>query len=239
MRPSRRALVGVLLGVVVASLALPNLARADNPQVGGYATVQGTEGSGVRLRSGIWSSVLRNLPEGSTAKIIDEATDRDGGLWYQVETTRGGGWVYGSYLQLASEEEAEQRTATTRGGTRNTAADIGLQYVGYNYRWGGTSPATGFDCSGFVYYVYRTMGVALSRDYWGMMGQGTSVAQAELQPGDLVFFVNTYKAGLSHVGIWVGNGQFVHAIDERQGIQVSSLSNPYYSSRYYGASRIQ
>ena len=228
-----------MLGVVVASLAFPTMARAENPQVGSYATVQGTDGSGLRLRSGIWSRVLQNLPEGSMARITDEATDRDGSLWYQVETTSGSGWVYGSYLQQASEEEAEQRTATTRGGARNNAADIGLQYVGYNYRWGGTSPATGFDCSGFVYYVYRTMGVALSRDYWGMISQGTSISRDELQPGDLIFFVNTYKAGLSHVAIWIGNGQFVHAIDERQGIQVSSLSNPYYSSRYYGATRIQ
>lgn len=239
MSPSRRALVGMLFGVVLASLAFPYLARADNPQVGGYAAVQGTDGTGVRMRSGIWANTVRNLPEGTVARVVDEASDRDGGVWYEVEVPGGAGWVYGSYLQQVSEDELDRRGPTDRGGVRNTAAEIGLQYVGYRYTWGGTSPATGFDCSGFVQYVYKTMGLSLTRDYWGMLEQGTRITQAELQPGDLVFFVNTYKAGLSHVGIYVGNGDFVHAIDEARGIQVSSLWTSYYSSRYYAARRMQ
>lgn len=239
MIPSRRALVGMLLGVIIASLAIPPLARAENPQVGGFATVQGTGGSGLRLRSGVWSRVLRTLPEGTVAVVVDEASDGDGAVWYQVEAGGASGWVYGSYLQEVSEDELERRDASSRGGVRNTAADVGLQYVGYRYVWGGTSPATGFDSSGFLYYVYKTIGTPIPRDYWGMMNQGTPITQAQLQPGDLVFFVNTYKAGLSHGGIYIGNGQFVHAIDEWSGVQVSSLYTSYYSSRYYAARRMR
>ena len=78
MRPSRRALVGVMLGVITASLAIPFAARAESPEVGGYAAVQGTDGTGVRMRSGIWSKVLGNLPEGTMASILDENIKQHG-----------------------------------------------------------------------------------------------------------------------------------------------------------------
>ncbi len=239
MAPSRRALVGMLLGAVVVSFVFPYTVHGESPEVGSYAVVQNTDGTGVRLRSDIWSRVLRNLPDGTMAKVLDEAADRDGDTWFQVEVAGAQGWVYGSYLQQISEEELDRRQSTTRGGVRSTVADVALQYVGYRYVWGGTSPQTGFDSSGFLFYVYKTMGRPIPRDYWGMMAQGEPVALNQLQPGDLVFFVNTYKGGLSHGGIYIGNSQFVHAIDERRGVQVDSLWNSYYTSRYYGARRIQ
>lgn len=239
MTPSRRALVGMLLGIVVASLVSPFAVQADSPQVGDQATVRDTEGEGLRLRAAVWGRALRTLPEGTSLSVIDEDTDSSGTTWYQVQAGSTQGWVNGTYLQQISEQEEDQRSTTTRGGIRNTAADIGLQYVGYRYAWGGTSPRTGFDCSGLVYYVFQTMGISISRDYWGMMDRGTPVSRNQLQPGDLVFFVNTYKAGLSHVGIYVGDGQFVHAVDERRGVQVDSLSSSYYAARYYAARRIE
>ncbi len=239
MVPSKRVLVGMLLGMAMATFALPYAALADNPQVGNLAAVENTDGEGLRLRASIWGRSLRTLPEGTTLAVIDQNTDSSGETWYQVDVGGTQGWVNGAYLQRTSEQEAAQRMSSTRGGIRNTAADIGLQYVGYPYVWGGTSPQTGFDSSGFLYYVYRTMGVPIPRDYWGMMNQGTPITWSQLQPGDLVFFVNTYKAGLSHGGIYIGNGQMVHAIDEAHGVQVGSLSNPYYSSRYYAARRMQ
>lgn len=239
MLPSRRALAGMLLGMVIASLVFPHAARAEGPQVGEQAAVENTDGEGLRLRASIWGRSLRTLPEGTTLSVIDQDDDSSGAAWYKVDVGGSQGWVNGAYLQQVSEQEQGQRMSSSRGGIRNTAADIGLQYVGYRYTWGGTSPQTGFDSSGFLFYVYKTMGQVIPRDYWGMMNLGTPIAQRQLQPGDLVFFVNTYKAGLSHGGIYVGNGQFVHAIDEANGVQVSSLYTSYYSSRYYAARRMQ
>ena len=238
MGPSGRALAAVVVGIVIASFVFPYTAWGESPQVGGYATVQNTDGDGLRLRSGIWSGILWNLPEGAMVKVLDEATDRAGDSWYQVEVAGTEGWVFGSYLGQISEEEAERRSSTTRGGIRSTAADIAVQYEGYRYVWGGKSPATGFDSSGFLFYVYQTLGRPIPRDYWGMMEEGTPVPANQLQPGDLVFFVNTYMRGLSHGGIYIGNGRFIHAVDERSGVRIDYLWREYYSTRYYGARRM-
>jgi cell wall-associated NlpC family hydrolase len=114
---------------------------------------------------------------------------------------------------------------------------LALQYLGRPYIWGGTGPH-GFDCSGFVYFVHRQSGIALSR---GMMGQytaGPRIPQSELQPGDIVFFSNTYMPGLSHNGIYIGGGKFVHASDPSVGVVVTPMASAYWASRYSGATRV-
>ena len=115
-------------------------------------------------------------------------------------------------------------------------ADLAQQYVGSPYRWGGTSPA-GFDCTGFVMWVYSQFGVSLPHNEAGQLASGTAVSADDLQPGDVLVFANTYRRGLSHVGIYMGNGEFVHAADERHGVVVSNLWDGYWSPRFVGASR--
>lgn len=110
------------------------------------------------------------------------------------------------------------------------------QYQGVPYVWGGTSPS-GFDCSGLVYYVFRQHGIYLNRTAASQYQHGVFVSKSDLQPGDLVFFQNTYKAGISHVGIYVGDGKFIHA-SSSQGVTISALSNSYWASHYYGARRV-
>lgn len=110
--------------------------------------------------------------------------------------------------------------------------------LGYAYVWGGSSPRVGFDCSGFTWYVYGQVGRTLPKhDLWGQMQAGPRVGQGNLQAGDLVFFANTYAPGLSHVGIFIGGGRFIHAGSERTGVTVSALNDPYWGPRYYGATR--
>jgi cell wall-associated NlpC family hydrolase len=118
-----------------------------------------------------------------------------------------------------------------------TIAAIAQRYLGYRYVWGGTSPATGFDCSGFVFYVYRQAGKYLPRDLWGQLNAGPRISRNNLQPGDIVFFQNTYTTGLSHNGIYLGGGRFIHAATERTGVIISRLDDPYWGPRYVGASR--
>jgi cell wall-associated NlpC family hydrolase len=113
-----------------------------------------------------------------------------------------------------------------------------LTYVGSPYVAGGNSPA-GFDCSGFTQFiVLLTLGVDIGHGLPGQTAAGPWVEWGAWQPGDLVFFANTYKAGLSHAGIYVGDGLFVHAGDQSTGVLVSSLNETYYASRYYGAVRV-
>lgn len=113
-----------------------------------------------------------------------------------------------------------------------------LKYNGYRYTWGGSSPSTGFDCSGLVWYVHQQAGASISRGLWGQYNAGAKVARGDLQAGDIVFFQNTYMPGLSHNGIYIGNGQFINAVDESTGVVISRLDNPYWVERWFGATRV-
>jgi cell wall-associated NlpC family hydrolase len=115
-------------------------------------------------------------------------------------------------------------------------ADLAQQYVGSPYRWGGASPA-GFDCSGFVLWIYAQFGVAMPHSEAGELASGVSVSSEDLQPGDILVFANTYRRGVSHAGIYLGDGRFVHAVDESHGVMVSSLWDSYWGPRLVGASR--
>jgi cell wall-associated NlpC family hydrolase len=110
---------------------------------------------------------------------------------------------------------------------------IALQYLGTPYVWGGASPSTGFDCSGFVMYVFAQLGVSLPHHAASMYGYGTPVSRDQLAPGDLVFF-----DGLGHMGIYIGGGQFVHAPHTGDVVKISSLYESWYASTYVGARRL-
>ncbi|HUS17742.1 MAG TPA: SH3 domain-containing C40 family peptidase [Chloroflexia bacterium] len=130
-----------------------------------------------------------------------------------------------------------QPPAAARPSTAGGVLSVAMQYVGYRYRFGGTSPA-GFDCSGFVYYVFNKAGISMSRSLSGQVASGTKISSSQLQPGDLVYFANTYKRGISHIGIYIGNGKIVHAAAERTGVMVSDLWSAYWAAHYAGAVRI-
>ncbi|UXH43272.1 LysM peptidoglycan-binding domain-containing protein [Rossellomorea vietnamensis] len=125
---------------------------------------------------------------------------------------------------------------TSDGGTQtpsSSVVDIAKKYVGTPYAWGGTSPS-GFDCSGFIYYVFNQAGQSIARtNTEGYYSKSYFVSSPKA--GDLVFFENTYKAGISHMGIYVGNGEFIHASDS--GVVVSKLSNTYWNPKFVGYKR--
>ena len=110
---------------------------------------------------------------------------------------------------------------------------IALQYLGVPYVWGGASPSTGFDCSGLVMFVFAQVGIYLPHNAAAQYGYGTPVSKDQLAPGDLVFF-----DGLGHVGIYIGNGQFVHAPHTGDVVKISSLSEGWYTATYVGARRL-
>jgi cell wall-associated NlpC family hydrolase len=108
---------------------------------------------------------------------------------------------------------------------------IAMRYLGTPYVWGGASPA-GFDCSGFVMYVYAQIGVSLPHSSYSQYGYGSPVSQGDLQPGDLVFF-----DGLGHVGIYVGGGSFIHSPHTGDVVKISSMTG-WYASTFVGARRL-
>jgi peptidoglycan DL-endopeptidase CwlO len=112
-------------------------------------------------------------------------------------------------------------------------AGVAMQELGVPYQWAGSSPGSGFDCSGLVMWAYSQVGVSLPHSSYAMWNQGVSVPRDQLQPGDIVFF-----DGLGHVGIYIGGGEFVHAPHTGTVVQVSSLDEGSYAGSYDGARRI-
>lgn len=153
-----------------------------------------------------------------------------------------------SSSSLASPSQSSNET-TTGGrakaflsGMAGKAGDVvvgALNMIGVRYRWGGSSPDSGLDCSGFVRYVFQdTLGMALPRRAEEMSRVGEKVRMADLKPGDLVFF-NTMRRTFSHVGIYIGGNKFVHSPSTGSTIRVDDLDDGYWEKRFTGARRIE
>ena len=142
-------------------------------------------------------------------------------------------------LEAAARARVSTQSTTSGGGGGSAppskyggVVGIAMQYLGIPYQWGGESPSTGFDCSGFTYYVFSRVGVSLPRTVSTQYAVGVGVSRSQLQPGDLVFF-----NGLGHVGIYIGGNQFIHSPHTGDVVKISAMTG-YYSSTYVGARRI-
>ena len=138
--------------------------------------------------------------------------------------------------QQASDKSMTNITTPVRiNATTAQLLAFAENFLGIPYVWGGTTPNPGFDCSGYVQYVYAHFGVNLYRVTWDQYAEGQSVPESDLKPGDLVFF-STYAPGASHVGIYVGNHMMIDSSDH--GVAYDSIVYPYWANRYLGARRI-
>jgi cell wall-associated NlpC family hydrolase len=141
--------------------------------------------------------------------------------------------------QLARVEAPDNRPVRLRHPVQRKrtlgerAARIALRAVGVPYRWGGTSPASGFDCSGLVYWAYGELGVEVPHSSYALADIGRRVARPKLRPGDVLIF-----SGYGHVGLYVGRGRMVHAPHSGRLVEVIRLGRSHYGSRLVGARRI-
>jgi cell wall-associated NlpC family hydrolase len=126
----------------------------------------------------------------------------------------------------------EKKRETTRSSRGERVASIAKRYLGIPYRWGGESPKTGFDCSGFVQYVFSRVGVSLPRVVSAQWTVGRRVSRSALRPGDIVFF-----NGLGHDGIYIGGNRFVHSPSSGDVVKISTITG-YYADRWVGARRV-
>lgn len=217
----------------------------------GYGSVTTNK---VNVRSGPSTSYtsLAKANQGDQAYIIGFNNQ-----WYKVIYNSHVGYIRSDYLNLTEipyENAASKKdplffvdgkstgvtpSAAALKGQSGTAQQIinnAKKHMGTPYVWGGTTPS-GFDCSGFVQYVFKQSGISLPRTTSEQVKVGTYVSKSILQPGDLVFLKNTYREGVSHVGIYIGDGQMIHASSSK-GVTISNLSASYYTQHYHSARRV-
>ncbi|EZP78476.1 NLP/P60 protein [Parageobacillus genomosp. 1] len=140
-----------------------------------------------------------------------------------------------SFLVLFSSLFVSTSNTEAAGNTNLLIAEA-KKLIGTPYRYGGTTPK-GFDCSGFVYYTHKKVGITLPRSSKLMYQKGKAVHKSGLKAGDLVFFnTSKGKSGVSHVAIYIGNNQIIHAVSK--GVKIDNLNNSYWKSKYVGAKRL-
>ena len=212
-----------------SNVATGNYAPASDRIKDGYIT-----GTGVRLRESpsMSAKILDELNYGTALRITGVTED-----WVRVIANGRDGYVSASFVAegtYAPESRLSSATGTELG---KEIAAYALQYEGTPYKWGGKSPETGFDCSGFVQYVYGQFGFRTSRVANDALSDGVHVDPADLQPGDLLCFYsgNNY---VGHLGIYVGDDLFVHAANSVTGVVTTSLTTGYYASRGYEIRRL-
>ncbi len=164
--------------------------------------------------------------------------------WFKVIYDGKTGYIRSDLMEVTGAPSSESYSRTENmASSENTSlgqqiANYALQYLGYNYVYGAESPKDGFDCSGLTYYVYGQFGYDLSRTASQQYkNNGSSVSKDSLQQGDLVFF-SSNGSSVTHVGIYIGDGQFVHASTSTTGVIISDLSSAYYTKAWFGAKRV-
>jgi len=209
----------VLLTLITLITSVTNYSYASSSRLGVVSVWMGY----LNLRSGpgIHYRVKSKMPKNTIIRVHSTS-----GTWYKVSYGRTVGYADKRYIKLYSNTRAVRATSEA------------LSFMGVRYVWGGTSPR-GFDCSGVVQYVYKRQGINLPRVAHAQSRTGKWVSKKNLIVGDLVFFSSSRSYNnVTHVGIYIGQGKFVHASSGAKCVTVSYLSKLYYLRTYVGARRV-
>ena len=180
----------------------------------------------VRSAAGTTNKIVAKVKKGATL-TVSQQKKLGNDVWFHVKVNKTSGWILSSLLTSTNESTSKPSTAS------KNVVDQAMKLRIIPYIFGGTTK-NGFDCSGFVQYAFKQSGKDVSRTTLGQFAQSKKVTSPK--PGDLVFFQNTYRKGISHVGIYIGNNKFVHAGGKQS--QVTSLNNSYWKSKLHSFKRL-
>ena len=182
----------------------------------------------VRSSASTSGSILGSLSKGTAVKVISESNG-----WSKIEYNGGVGYVSSKYLSSSSSSSSTSSSASK-------VISYAKSLLGKPYVWGAEGPSS-FDCSGFTYYVFRNAAnITLPRTSALQSTYGTYVSRSNLQPGDLVFFDTSgdNDGNVSHVGIYIGNNEFIHCSSSKGEVVISKITSNYYSGAYVNARRV-
>lgn len=181
----------------------------------------------IRASADAASKRLGTVPNGTLLTL-----DASENGWYLVTYNGITGYVSAEYVQPVTD------LTVSDSSMGSSIVNEALKYLGCSYVYGASGPKA-FDCSGLTSYVFRQLGYTINRTASAQMSNGISVAYSDLQPGDLVFFRDySCKKAASHVGIYIGDGNFIHAETSGRSVKITSLSQTWYAKRYVGARRV-
>ena len=174
--------------------------------------------------------ILGKLSVGNNVDIVAET-----GNWYQIKFDSGLAYVSSEFITIGSGDASTVVSASVPVGSE--VVKYAKQFVGVPYQYGGVSPS-GFDCSGFVKYVMSHFNYTLPHSSSDQYSYGTRIEKSNLMEGDLVFFIHSGSSRISHVGIYTGDGNFIHSPVPGQSVKIDSLTTGYFANCYYGATRV-
>lgn len=178
----------------------------------------------------VWSNYNNGTPtgqylaHGTSWKVLKTATDSKGATWYDLGANQ---WVEAKYTVAAGQPVSGAPATKTASSQVSSIVSLASAQLGKSYVWGGNGNP-GFDCSGLVNYVYSNAGVNLGRTTYTQVTHGTTVSMNSLQPGDLLFWGSA--SAPYHVGIYIGNNQYIHAANPGQGVIKQTISSYFYPS---------
>ena len=217
-----------------------------------------TETVNMREKAETSSKILKQLSLNDTVEVVQQVD----GTWTKVSKDGKEGYIASKFLSESKTEVTSRSLTKSRSEEENLKDDTttapalpnvnntvsqskgeevvayAKQYLGCKYVSGGASPKSGFDCSGFTYYVFKNFGITLNRSSGAQVSNGTQVDKEDLQLGDLVLFQGWGTTSIGHVGIYIGENSFIHAANGNKGVVITSLSDSYYSKKYVTARRV-
>ncbi|MGM0902984.1 MAG: C40 family peptidase [Bacillota bacterium] len=228
-----KRILAVLLLLLLMATVVPSIDQASASGTPYYVKINnGT--LNMRKTASTKSGIVTKLAKGTTVTVHSQANG-----WAKVTANKKQGFVSSNYIApkkaVTTKPTATKNTATGQPTDyRTKAISVAKSNKGVKYKWGGTTPA-GFDCSGLVSYAYKQAGITLPRTAAEMYKKGTTVKA--LAPGDLVFYATSGGKKVTHVAIYIGDGQVIHSTTS-VGVSITSMNNSYWKARYVGAKRI-
>jgi cell wall-associated NlpC family hydrolase len=211
--------------------------NTESPSTGKSATVTA---SALNIRSGPSTSngIVGKAYKGNTVQILDSSNG-----WYKVKLSNGTiGWASAQYISTSGNTGNNGGdTGSNNGATDTNKAQAIINtaraQLGKPYVWGAEGPNS-FDCSGLIYYVYGQHGIKMPRTSREQANVGTTISKSNLQPGDLIYSSTDGSGGVSHVGIYIGNGEMIHAPNSNSVVKVTNINSSYWQNTFVKAKRV-